>query len=76
MEHLDDLDLLPAHAVHNTVGRFHQLTNAPPPVPVDSLSEIWERRQLVATLQESIDRTGCRIHGFGGDVIVNVGQRS
>jgi hypothetical protein len=76
MKDIDNLNRFPSYSVHNAVGDFNEFTNTRPSITVDNAAEAGKRRQLIAALQNTIDRTVRGFLRFSKNAAMDVGERS
>ncbi|HYR84692.1 MAG TPA: hypothetical protein VE422_11500 [Terriglobia bacterium] len=76
MKDIDNLNVFASYSVQNAVGCFNEFTNAGSFITIHRTAKTRKSCELIAALQDTIDRTVRDFLGFGKNMVVDVGERS
>jgi hypothetical protein len=73
---VDNLNGIASYTVQNAIGCFNEFTNAGSFITIHHTAKTRKTHQLIAALQDAIDRTVRGLLGFSENVAMDVGERS
>ena len=76
MKDVDDINAFASYSVQNAIGCFNEFTNTGSFITIHDTAKARKGCQLIAALQNTIDRTVRSFLGFCENVGVDVGERS